>query len=287
MKKKIFVSVCFLLVVWGTARFCHHKTKGFRIEKVRGNTSSLSSSTIQIARPDQRALLNQKFTYFGRGLQSFCFLGEDQTTVLKLFNNRYQKKIQFLQKIPPIGSLKEWKHKRIGYLKKKLQMTFESYDLANSLLENEAGILYFHPEEREASLGTLSVTDPLGITHTLDADKLGFVLQKKATLVYPYLASCMAENDEEKAKRAIEKLISLLALKMDRGIADRDPLIRTNFGFIGDEPMQIDIGPFSMDPAMNFKKKPELKKITLSLKHWLEENYPPLAPYVDEAIETY
>jgi len=274
--KKGIILVCSLLCVWGTARFCHHQTKGFRIEKIRGNTSPNPNQISVPISTEHRNLLDQKFTYFGRGLQSFSFLGEDGETVLKIFNNRYQKKIFWASWLPS-------KEERVAYLQKKLGMTFASYQIAYEELRSESGLLYFHPRREGADLPPLQLIDPLGIAHTLDGNEVGFVLQKRATLVYPYLEAC----SEFEAKQAIEELVTLLKSKMERGIGDRDPLIRANVGFLNGRAMQIDVGPLYHDPSLQDepKQKLELEKAVLSLKHWLETHHPSMVSYLKDALE--
>lgn len=289
MKKRLLLLACFLLFGWSMARFCHHQTHGFRLSKLHGNTTPFPTQGSPTATLAQETLLAQRFTYLGRGLQSFSFLGEDGTTVLKVFNNKYQTRLRFLAKVPSVGPLKTWREEQIACQTQKLRKTFESYALAAQLLENEAGILYFHPQTSETPFDTpLSIVDPLGIVHTLDPNQIGFVLQKKAELVYPYLLACEREGDLKKGQQAIDRLLALLSLKMEKGMADSDPLIRTNFGFVHDHPIQIDIGPLSKDASLQQpqRQKEELVKITRSLKHWLEAHYPALAPYVDETIDT-
>jgi len=161
-------------------------------------------------------------------------------------------------------------------------MAFESYQLAFDTLKTQSGLLYFHPQKSITKL-PVTLIDKLGIAHKVDLSKVGFVLQKKALLAYAYLDTCA----EKEAKEAIFSLVALLKHKMDLGIADRDPLIRTNFGFLEGSPMQIDIGPLFFDPSMKKldKQKEEIPRITLSLKHWLEKNHPEMLPYLDEALK--
>lgn len=278
--KRVLVVVLAAFACWGCARFCHHQTKGFCIGKLQHNTSCIAHP-----HPEALELRDQTFQYFGRGLQSFSFLSEDQTTVLKLFNNRYQRRLSWLQWIPPIGPLKSMKEKKITYNQNKWALTFESYALAFHTLKEETGLLFFHPNAC-GQCPTVTLVDPLGIAHKVNLSNHAFVLQKKASLAYPYLESCV--NEPEQAREAIFSLVHLIKKKMDLGIADRDPLIRTNIGFLNGRAMQIDIGPLSLDPTLKQadRQQQEIPKITLSLKHWLENHHPELLCYLNEALQT-
>lgn len=287
MVKKALFSILWILAIWGAARLSHHKTDGFRMEKLRGNTTGIAEQASLAPSLDQRAVLSGKFTYFGRGLQSFSFLSEDGETVLKLFNNRYQKRLFWLSLTPSVGPLKKWKTERVAYLKKKLHMTFESYQLAYEKLTKQTGLIYLHLQRSRDLLPEVAIVDNLGIEHKIDLNEVGFALQKKATMAYAYLDKCALNQDLGKARLAISQLVQLLKGKMEMGIADRDPLIRTNFGFLNDRPMQIDIGPLSLDPHLknSERQREEIKKITLSLKHWLETKHPEMTPFLTEALE--
>jgi len=271
----MFKKIALLMSLWMLARFCHHQTEGFRLSKLQGNTTILNEQVSEPMPPKMENLLHQKFHYLGRGIQSFSFVSEDGKTVLKLFNNRYQSKIFWLKKIPFFGFIQN----KISYNKKKLAWTFASYQIAYDKLKEESGLLYFHPQKTSKTL-PVTLIDKLHIAHTIDLNQMGFALQKKAVLAYPYLDSCT----EKEAKEALFSLVRLLKRKMDLGIGDRDPLIRANVGFLENRPMQIDIGPLYLDSA---KKNPiqEITKMTLGLKHWLEKAHPEMAPFLDEAIQ--
>ncbi|MGE5196842.1 MAG: hypothetical protein ACM3JI_05890, partial [Anaerolineae bacterium] len=81
--------------------------------------------------------------------------------------------------------------------------------------------------------------------------------------------------------------LELLILRCQKGIADNDALIRTNFGFIDGKAVQIDVGPFSKDSQTREKTcySKEIVRITTSLKHWLEEHFPELLHELNEQLD--
>lgn len=271
--------ICLFLLVWGAARFSHHQTKGFRLSKLQHNTTCFPEESPSLPEEYEK-LFHQKFRFFGRGLQSFSFLSEDGTTVLKLFNNRYQNRLFWLRFFPS--------SKKIFQAQRKWEKTFSSYQIAFDELREETGLLYYHPA-KSYDCPKITIIDPIGIEHKLDLNKHGFVLQKCAILVYPYLSMCASNQDFERASKAFHSLFSLLTEKMKRGISDRDPLIRTNFGFCEDKALQIDIGPLSYDENLKSRdrQKEEMEKITLPLRHWLEEKHPQLLPKFYEALKNF
>ncbi|HSX11971.1 MAG TPA: hypothetical protein VLF61_00580 [Rhabdochlamydiaceae bacterium] len=268
--------IALLCIFYALSRFCHHQTAGFAMTKIEHNSFPLEMAATPLK-------LEGKFRYLGRGLQSFSFLSEDGKQVLKIFNNRYQNRLFWLQFCPSL----EWVNKKREMAKYKLERNFKSYQIAFEELKEETGLLYFHPAPTTHLKQTVTLVDKLGIEHPLDLDSTAFLVQKKATLFYPYLHSLMEKNGLLEAKEALHAFIAFLKARAEKGIGDNDALVRTNFGFIEGRPMQIDVGPFYRNSALKETevRQKELIQSTLNLKHWLEAHYPPLATYLNELIE--
>lgn len=282
IKKRLFKRILGILLIalsfWPLARFCHHQTKGFSLAKIANNTSCLPHQHSDPLPRDLSPLLNQKFYYLDRGLQSFSFVSEDGKVVLKLFNNRYQKRLFWLKFFPNSAA-------KTAYNLQKWGMAFTSYQLAYEKLQKETGLLFFHPQKCN-ECPHVSIVDNLGITHSINLSNYAFALQKKATLAFPYLASCAEEKRWNDAQTALSSLVHLIQKKMDLGLIDRDPLIRTNIGFIDGKAIQIDLGPFTLarEVKTSTQQKEEIAKITLSLRHWIENHQPELLPYFYESL---
>lgn len=284
MKKKqlplgIASFLFFILFFWGLARFCHYQTKGFRLSKISHNTSCFHQTSPNFPK-NLQDIMHQKFYFFGRGKQNFSFLSEDKKFVLKLFNNRYQNRLFWLRYFPL--------QKNITYNKEKWEKTFKSYQIASEQLSEETGLLFFHPAQSE-DCPKVTLIDPLNIAHQIDLNQYAFAIQKKALLAYPYFEECAKKKDFIKAAKGFHSLFSLFKYKMDLGIADNDPLIRTNFGFYEDKAIQIDLGPFSFNEELKSlkKQKEEIKKIALPLQHWLESNHPELLPLFYDTLNIF
>lgn len=281
---KNILFILFLIVgLIGTARFCHHATKGFRLSKIQSNL--LLQDPITLASEDAaflNSLFQQKFTFLARGLQSFVFVSEDGQYVLKLFNNRYHRKIQFfsfLASFPFIGS---WAKERMHYCQDKLKKAANSYAIAIEEMGDKTALLSIHLSPSSNLTSKITIVDPLCICHQLDPNEMGFLIQKKATLVYPYLA----QLNIHEAKNALSSLLQLFHWKWNHQIDDNDPLIRTNYGFIDGHAVQIDVGPLSKRADRKDRNlyKMEMQKITESLKFWLEQNAPELVAFLDDEV---
>lgn len=75
--------------------------------------------------------------------------------------------------------------------------------------------------------------DKLGRKFSLALDELSFFIQKRARMP-------LALSEEERAKIA-----SLIAARDAKGITDEDCVLEKNIGFLGEQPLFIDIGQFS------------------------------------------
>ncbi|MBS0620623.1 MAG: hypothetical protein JSS61_04090 [Verrucomicrobia bacterium] len=266
------------------ARFTHHQTGGFRISKIRSNLPK--DCPIAAKEESPPAVLSQPFHYFGRGLQSFVFLSADGEYVLKLFNNRYNRKISLFETLSYLPFLDHWARQRASYYLSKQAQTFESYQIAKDKMAQWTAVCYAHLQPT-TTLPQITLIDRLGIAHPIDPNGLGFILQKRAQLAFPSLQSLLAKGDLESTKQALSSLIHLFVWKSQSGIADNDPLIRTNYGFLENEPIQIDLGSLSLDPdaARPERIRQEMTHITASLKKWLQENSAELIPFLEEELE--
>jgi hypothetical protein len=274
---KLFILA---LCCYGAARFCHHQTSGFRLSKITANYSKDIEVVEAPFTEKEETLLQGKFTYFGRGLQSFAFLSEDGTYILKVLNNKMQHKHAFLKILGLNNHAKA--------IEEKIKRTFESYKIAYEDLKNETAILYLRLKPTLNLKKKAILVDKLGIHHEVDLDQTAFILQKRAVLAYPFLKEKIEQKKFVEAKAAISALVQLFARKNLKGIADNDPLIRTNLGFINDLPVHIDLGPFSRDLKVKDPQfyLPEMRRITASLKHWLEEHSPELTLHLEEELQS-
>lgn len=272
---RLLKAIFIIALIFGIARFCHHQTAGFRMAKIEGNTFLMECPAIA-----EKSCFKQKFRYFGRGLQSFSFLSEDGTLVLKIFNNRYQNRIFWLQHLPFFAD-------KVKCARQKLQRNFTSYQIAYEQLKEETGVLYFHPSVTNYLNQKVTLIDKLGIEHELDLDKTGFLVQKRALLFYSYLDQLMETGQLDEAKNALSSYIAFVKKRCEKGIGDNDPLIRANAGFYEGRPMQIDVGPFYLDDSLKNPEicKKQLERAALSLKHHLENSYPELGTYLHEIME--
>ncbi|MGD0664716.1 MAG: hypothetical protein ABSA17_03170 [Rhabdochlamydiaceae bacterium] len=260
--KWVLRLVIFTLCFFAAARFCKKQTGSFTIARI---TSDLPYHPEWDAAPSNeeeiKRILSQPYRFLGKGAQSFVFASEDGTTVIKFFRHHHLKK------------------------NSKLAKDFGSYKLAYDLLRNETGLLYLHLNKTNHLHQTLDLVDKIGIHHPIDLDKYEFLVQKRAKLSYVALEEWIQEGKIEQAKQALTSLVQLLAKRTSMGIYDKDPDLNTNFGFIGLESIQFDIGRFKL------REKPqdptELYRITDNLHQFLEQRAPELDQHLKEELKKH
>lgn len=247
MIKKGVQLALIIFAFYATDRLCRRATDGFAVIKIAAVPSGEAG-------PAPLAILNQRFSYLGKGGQCYAFVSEDGQYVIKFFR----------------------KHR-------DLQKTFESVRLAYDRLKQETGLVYIHLGKNPKSMPSLQIVDKLQIAHTIDPNAYGWVLQRRAELVRPHLAFLMEAGKVEEAKQALSALFVLLKQISDLGVADGDANLAKNFGFLEEQPIEIDVGRFeaSYRGCSRFEQSKE------DLIHWLNAHYPTLSPHLEEEFRRF
>ncbi|MDN3506477.1 MAG: hypothetical protein P0S96_04535 [Simkaniaceae bacterium] len=260
MRYILIALLCLLL-----CQFAQKKTDRFTLSKVA--TQLLEAPCSEV---DER-LLDQSFTYLGKGGQSYVFASDDGQYVLKVFRSSRLKILQLLSHFSSHFSVKKEK------LEEEMRQTLESYQLAFEELKEETALVAVHLDRHEELHGTLSIIDNLKIRHTMDPNLIPFVIQRRATLV----KEKMKENP---SKTHFESLLTLLRAKKEAGIEDSDPNLSKNFGFIGDRAVQIDPGRFTRTGSLNLDRLKESKD---DFQHFLNAHHPELSNDFNTLFEEF
>ncbi len=263
-------------------KYCQRKTGGFTILKIHSNL--LHHPEWEVENPSlDHTIFDQSFSYLGRGGQCYAFVSEDGQYVIKFFKH-YLRRLPFWLKVLPLPP--KWNAKKELQRQKrlnKLHRDFGSYKIAYENLPSETGLLFLHLNKTDNLHQTVRIIDRLKIEHTISLDGIEFILQKKATMAYPYLTQLIKNGKIDEAKRALESICHLILSRCEKGIFDEDAKIHRNFGFIENEAILIDVGRLKLDinrkdPSIQEK---DLKEITQRLQTYLEGLSPELAEYLE------
>jgi len=269
--KRLLRLLLFVLAFAAAAAFCRRQTDGFTIASV---TSDLPYNPHWESSPlTNRSILDQPFSYLGKGAQAYVFASEDGNYVLKLFRHDHMR--------PRIWSFfldRPGDRRRQA----KLQESFSSYKIAADSFREESGLVFLHLNKTNNLRKKLRIIDKIGVLHELDADGMEFLVQKKASLLYPTLEQWMASGKLEESKALLASLVLLLKSRQAKGIGDKDPNLETNFGVLGGKAVQIDIGRFRREESPDARG--ELLRTADPLHRRLAERYPELDIYLMEKI---
>lgn len=284
----LFKILSAVLIIALLQCFCHKKTGGFAVEKISSSLTPRQEWETLPLSPQEKAtissLLQQKFTYLGKGAQAYVFESEDKKHVLKFFRHSHMRPPFWIDYLP---SSEIYKKRKRARAEGKLHKDFLSYKLAFEELREETGLLFIHLNKTQNLLNQkITFYDKIGIIHQVDADSMEFVLQKKASLIYPTIEEWMKQGEYTQAKAALSSLLSLLKARCEKGIWDKDPDLNTNFGLVGARAIQIDIGRFRRDDAQKNPTvyKRDILRVTDNLRQWLGERSPELSRYIEEEL---
>lgn len=232
-------------------------------------------------------LCSQKFRYLARGGQSAVFISHDKEVVLKFY--------RFPSHLRPLGWIKHplsyaLSKKREGIKKhnfEKLEITFNSFLLANSELKDESGLLYVHLNPTTNLQLCVTLVDHLNNHYLVDLDHVAFVLQKKATPVFPTLETLINTGRHEEAQSHLLSVIELITKRCRKGIIDHDAILDQNYGFTSGKAIHVDVGRLARDPSIKDPSEIRIHTELLfsTLTQWLKEKDPTLANYFEERLE--
>lgn len=233
---------------------------------------------------DLKKALDQNYRYLACGQQAFAFVSNDGNYVLK-----FLKKKQF-------ETHRFWDQKKQWERRNKQERDFASYRLAFDALQHETGLVFVHLNPSSDLPSKLNVADAKGKVHSLNLNKLNFILQRRAELVYPTIDRLMEQGAVDEAKQALRSLLTLFANRIQKGIADSDPDLDKNFGFIEGKAIQIDVGRFTDRPQITHyrNRDKEVEKaffqvpfppIKESFWEWLLAHHPLLYDDFKKAVE--
>ena len=253
-------------------RFADHQTSGFQLVKIasympndaRWDLPSLSDKEME----QVRGALSQPFYYLSHGGETYAFVSADGEVVLKLFKEHH---------MTPFGPFQSFNEKQTA----KRDFFYNSCKIAYTKFRERTGLLFLHLNKTESLKQKVILYDRLGIAHQIDLDAIPFALQHHAVGIYDKIKTLVKRGELDEAKRCIDSMLALIKERCAQGIADRDPNIRRNCGFVGSYAIEVDIGSYSKDPA--FQKPQEVDKF----KRWIDSSFPQLAGYIKSAQERW
>lgn len=190
---------------------------------------------LPLSSPEQQhinQILSQPFRHLAGGSQSFAFESADGKYVIKFFR---------IKRLVP-RPIHCFRPKKIANRQRNLHLLFNAYKLMYEKFRKESGLVYIHLNKSKDLNLTLRVTDRMNQEHLVDLDEVPFIIQEKAELLILRLMRLKGENKSKELNQTIDSFLGLVKQRIKEGITDLDPGIEQNYGFVGDRPIQIDVG---------------------------------------------
>ena len=288
--KKMLLILFLVAGFFALERLCHKATDGFALNKVIYPLKEELAEKLEPFSVEHKhakdILTNRSFRYLASGAQCYAFVSDDQKYILKLFKFQHMRIPPWSQHLPLPSFLDSYRQAKLAKKRQIISDLFDSFQLASRYLKEETGILFLHLRKTSDFESQMTIIDKIGKQHRLDIDQTYFVLQMRADLAYDKINDWMKKGKIAKARAGIRSLVNLAATRCEKGIFDKDPDFRTNFGFVNGKATQIDIGRFSKKRIACDKTicQPEIIRITRAFRQWLRKNHEALVDVLDEEV---
>ncbi len=277
-KSKLLLLTFFALLTFGIFRLYDNLTDGFSIDHITYALPSKPEWETSPPPENLESILDQTFTYLGKGSQSYVFLSEDKKYVIKFFKFRHIKPNPILNALPHIGPIATWQDYRAFRLNKKTSRVFNGYKVAHDYNKNASGLIYVRLNQEPPLDRSIIAYNKLGFEQKINLNHTIFIIQEAAETTETVLENAFQQNDIELVKQRIEQLIALYTSEYQKGIYDKDHAILRNTGFIGDRPIHFDVGNLTIEPSMKdpavYQK--DLDIVLGKLDAWLNKYHPNL-----------
>ena len=262
----LFFLLCFL---GGVGKGWHWAKDGFNIQRVRSAFPPLKKETIP---GNIAAALDQSYSYLAQGRQYYAFESSDGKYVLKLPRlDRYE--VPFWLQACPFPFLSNYRDQVRAVRHSRLENLMESARIAWEELSGQTAVLYVHFNETEGLARDTQIADRIGRSFRIELNRTPFVLQEKKNLMAPAFADSLKEGNEELSKAILESFLKIIAFRSEKGIFNKEYSYFKNYGFDGNEAVEIDVGTFYRKKQIS---KTSLQETVEHISPWLEKIDPDL-----------
>jgi hypothetical protein len=288
--KSLLIIILLSVVIYGSGRLYFAVTGGFTVGNITSDLTYHQNWATKPLFPADKAqlkqILSQKFSYLGKGCQSYVFASEDGKYVIKFVKYQRFRPQAWLDHFAFIPVFDRYRLGKIEKKEKKLNMLFESWKIAYDNLQPETGLIYVHLNKSVDLDQQLKIVDKIGIEHTLNLDDMEFMVQKRAVMLCETVNTLVAQGQTYKAETLISNLVDMVLNEYSRGFADNDHALMQNTGVFEGNPVHIDVGQFVINPEIVQKEvyKQELFSKTFKFRLWLGKYHPELAAKLNEKL---
>lgn len=286
---KCLLYLCLFAALFGLYQFY---TGDFRLANVsyrwenahKWTTSPPSDASIQ----EIKAILNQKFSYLGRGNQTYAFLSADGKYVLKFFRFGHLKPVQWLEWLPNVSFVKKYRNQKRSSQEKRLSNNYQGHWIASTYDCENCGLKFVHLNPTHYLNIQATVIDRIGFSHVIDLDTVTFVLQEKALIARDVFHRLLEKGSLAEAYQKIDQIFELYLSEYQKGVYDRDHNVIDNIGFSANRAIRIDVGKLRYDEEMKNKERYLLdleEKVVRRINSWVKTHFSSFHPQVVEYLD--
>lgn len=289
--RTFFVLLFTFLLVFGLFRLYYRLTDDFRLSNMTHEVPYSTSWDIPALPVDEKEkideILNQKFTYLGKGAQSYVFSSADGKYVLKFFKFKHLKPSVFHRLLPPFWPFLDYRTKEEARKSRKLKGVFNGYRLAYEMHKEESGLLLIHLNKTPTIHKTVTLYDKLGLEHRIDLNDVVFILQEKGETLGHLLTQLLNHGNVSAAQEKIDQIFDLYLIEYQKGIYDHDHGVMQNTGFIGERPLHLDIGKLHQDASISDPQiyQHDMNFVFKKIDFWIETHYPQYHPQIYQGMQ--
>lgn len=273
----IFIAPLLLLIM---GLFCMKSSLPFRVEEIRP-TRHFSFQTVQTLSQEElekyRAVFSQPFTYSGEGDQFYVFISQKGEYLLTFFKMRKLTPKYWLNYIP-LPWLEQQRLNKVGHRERARQELFGSFKTAFEEFRHQTGLLVVHLFGTNWFKTKVHLIDQEGSSHWVALDRVPFILQKNPVPLSQYIEQLLEKGKNKEAVSSLLFILDLVKDRCQRGLADQDSFLECDYGFIGSDPVFIDVGQMVPDESLktSLNTLREVFKVSQKIISWLEEHHPSL-----------
>ncbi len=289
--RRFFFFVLFIGLIYGAGRLYFHLTAGFSLENISSDLTY--QPQWQVPEPSEKEngeinqALAQPYYYLGKGCQSYVFLSQNGSYVMKFFKYQRFRIAPWLRYFPPLPAIVAYRKEKEKEKWQRLNAFATSLTIAAKRLKKESGLVYLHLNKTDHLNKKVVIEDKIGRVYTLDIDQMEFSIQKRADLLCDVLSNYQKQGQVKESYQLIDRLLALLVSEYRRGLADNDHALMQNTGVVDKEPIHIDVGRFEeLEEVKNpAKYHQELFTKCYHFHQWLKVNDPAVSLYLEKKLK--
>ena len=275
--RKFISLLCYVTVLsvagYGVGRLYFSLTDGFSMNKIQGDLAVSQEIEASPLFQPLNSILKQKFSYLGKGCQSYVFVSEDERYVLKFFKFQHLRLSPTWKKFAFLPTWEQYFNRKEGEKKEKKRLLFTGCTIAGETLPRETGVCFVHLEQTDTLQTSIKIIDKLGIEHLAPLDDYAFIIQKRAIPSAIVFRDLMEQKRTRELRESIQSLLGVMATRLQKGVFDRDPAVIQNIGFVGKEAIILDIGQLEiLSQCSSEKLLQDFKGRCHTLENWFKKN---------------